>query len=523
MSKRLIFMTIVALLGLMTMPVSAQASSGNPAIYAEHSGPDGHSGEVLFVDADGALSSVPVPAGFYPPGYPATIGLSDIALSKDGTKLAAVFYDRDTSYARQIVIADLTLGSCCVTLAPPLARIFAYDLAGFSPDGTQLAASFAGEAESGDFAFTGGMVIYDVASGEIASQTTMEAPMAARDEAESAVWALMGGWTDAGIQWAPNCYACGGIIQGEFSLWATQKDSFVARSGVFFSLFADVLADTGEMLYASQVEGFPISPKLSMFDVPNVIQYLPGGLTSPFEALETAPVVFFDASVLDLGEGAHWVANGSAFLVTPTDWPQWTLQNREGAQQPIRVAPGARFLTGTTDGWLAAVPNGSNMELVRYVVSAAGAFGAVIERRPAPDDDFLAYRVLYAPALGAGITPVVPPVVTPPASDAIPVTPPLTAPDTTDVITCPGFLPSRLAPGQPARVTPGDPNNLRILPNVSADLVGRIPGGAEFMVIQGPVCDLAGLAWWQVTYDGLTGWTVEGQGSEYFLEPLPAG
>ncbi|MGQ9909944.1 MAG: SH3 domain-containing protein [Candidatus Flexifilum sp.] len=87
-------------------------------------------------------------------------------------------------------------------------------------------------------------------------------------------------------------------------------------------------------------------------------------------------------------------------------------------------------------------------------------------------------------------------------------------------ITCPGFLPSRLIVGGTGRVTPGTPNRLRAQPAISAPPVGTIPGGGTFQVLAGPQCDPAGIAWWQVNYNGTIGWTAEGQGSTYFVEPV---
>ncbi|MCS7071928.1 MAG: SH3 domain-containing protein [Anaerolinea sp.] len=87
-------------------------------------------------------------------------------------------------------------------------------------------------------------------------------------------------------------------------------------------------------------------------------------------------------------------------------------------------------------------------------------------------------------------------------------------------ITCPGFLPSRLIVGGTGRVTPGTPNRLRAQPATSAPAVGTIPGGAQFQVLAGPQCDPVGIAWWQVNYNGTIGWTAEGQGSTYFVEPV---
>jgi hypothetical protein len=85
--------------------------------------------------------------------------------------------------------------------------------------------------------------------------------------------------------------------------------------------------------------------------------------------------------------------------------------------------------------------------------------------------------------------------------------------------TCPGSRPTRLTPGLVARVLPGDANNVRELPSRDAGLVGQIPGDATFAVIEGPEC-ADDFTWYKVEYKGLIGWTVEGAGDEYFLEPL---
>lgn len=86
---------------------------------------------------------------------------------------------------------------------------------------------------------------------------------------------------------------------------------------------------------------------------------------------------------------------------------------------------------------------------------------------------------------------------------------------------CPGVLPSRLVVGQLGRVTPGAPNNVRASASLQAQLVGQIPGEGVFTVISGPQC-ADNMAWWEVDYNGLRGWTVEGQGQSYWTEPLGA-
>ena len=82
---------------------------------------------------------------------------------------------------------------------------------------------------------------------------------------------------------------------------------------------------------------------------------------------------------------------------------------------------------------------------------------------------------------------------------------------------CPGAPPSRLISGQLAAVTPGDANALKNKP--AGDNIGTIPGGAPLTVVSGPACTPNGIAWWKVQYKTFTGWTAEGQGTTYFLEP----
>jgi hypothetical protein len=68
------------------------------------------------------------------------------------------------------------------------------------------------------------------------------------------------------------------------------------------------------------------------------------------------------------------------------------------------------------------------------------------------------------------------------------------------------------------RVVPGDANRVRDIPSRDGALVGTIEGGRGFDVLDGPTC-ADGLTWWQVDDGALVGWTVEGSGDEYWLEP----
>lgn len=82
--------------------------------------------------------------------------------------------------------------------------------------------------------------------------------------------------------------------------------------------------------------------------------------------------------------------------------------------------------------------------------------------------------------------------------------------------TCGGMGSQHIA-GMATWVTPGLPNALRSQPG-SGTNIGAIPGGAQISIVAGPQC-VGGRTWWQVNYAGLVGWTAEGEGGSYWLDP----
>jgi hypothetical protein len=93
----------------------------------------------------------------------------------------------------------------------------------------------------------------------------------------------------------------------------------------------------------------------------------------------------------------------------------------------------------------------------------------------------------------------------------------LCPPPTDDLV----YMKTRLAPGIEAQVLPGLPNNLRDAPLDSGAVIGQIAGGEIFEVVGGPFCDDQGTLWWQVTYNGLSGYTAEGRAGEFYVQPAP--
>lgn len=88
--------------------------------------------------------------------------------------------------------------------------------------------------------------------------------------------------------------------------------------------------------------------------------------------------------------------------------------------------------------------------------------------------------------------------------------------------------PANLKIGEYAQVTPGTPNNFRLYPTIGYNnLIGQIPGGVAVLVLGGPYCNL-GYWWWEVNYQGQSGWTVDGPPNGatsglYWLTPTWAG
>ncbi|MBE0684438.1 MAG: PD40 domain-containing protein, partial [Anaerolineaceae bacterium] len=70
---------------------------------------------------------------------------------------------------------------------------------------------------------------------------------------------------------------------------------------------------------------------------------------------------------------------------------------------------------------------------------------------------------------------------------------------------------------------PGEsPNRIRFEPNQNAAIEGQFLAGETYILVDGPVC-VDSLVFWEIAdprLPGGSGWTAEGDGSEYWLEPF---
>lgn len=149
---------------------------------------------------------------------------------------------------------------------------------------------------------------------------------------------------------------------------------------------------------------------------------------------------------------------------------------------------------------------------------------AIFNQDLAPMGAGLSFNVYMAGDYVIPAIAIIPTLIAPPAPTlVISTVPPVATAVATD---CLPLLPPRLRIGERGRVTPGDPNSLNSIPAPSrrdpnVRRLTLIPGGGEFLVVGGPVCNF-GYRWWQVQYNGFTGWTAEGENTTYWLEPIGA-
>lgn len=88
---------------------------------------------------------------------------------------------------------------------------------------------------------------------------------------------------------------------------------------------------------------------------------------------------------------------------------------------------------------------------------------------------------------------------------------------------CPDAPVSNLEIGLIGQVTFTDGSSVRVReqPSTSAAVLSTMAEGEAFNVIAGPVC-ADGYRWWQLSWfnGGVIGWTAEGSGNDYFIEPF---
>lgn len=487
------------LLGLLALPLHAQETAWDGALYVESAfGSAQPSAELQIITETGVRMGLPVPlSALRPAGY----RTAAVALSPDRRYLALSARPDDFNQQPTLRIADLSAGTCCLSV-----QVNAVDflLGAFDPTSTQLAFSYVGASADDQMSFAdGGLGVVNAASGQVTT-VPMGQVRAAIGAPDFAAWAVMGAWMPQGVEFAPTCYACDGIFEETYALWNPTTGQFVANSPRIFSIFGAHLGTSSAFLFIAQDDAFPISFEAGMLPPANVVKYAATGDQT------AATTVYFTPESLDIGR-ALWVDDGNAFLVAHFGGDFWDVVRRDGAQFRIKGVRDLRFLAGTPTGWLAELAlEGAATQIYHY--DGETMQSQLIASVPAGNR----VEVVQMPPLGAGVAQ---------ASAFPPVAPPSPAAAATiqanNAVTCLG-LRSRIYPGDLGRVTPGAPNRFREGPSADSPIIGEIPGEAIFTAAGAAFCDAAtGILWLPVEYQGQFGWTAEGQGGAYYTEPLP--
>ncbi len=174
------------------------------------------------------------------------------------------------------------------------------------------------------------------------------------------------------------------------------------------------------------------------------------------------------------------------------------------------------------------------MGLVGMALIAMGSWillaPAAQSARPADTPVFLTPTLASSEELPIIITATLEPSQTPAPTDIAPAAthtlfvPPTATSTKSSPLTwaaCQGAYLSQLHVGDKAMVSldPPLPNNVRAEPETTAKFLYVIQPGDVVEITGGPGCS-NNWVWWQIlTQDGRTGWTAEGDGTEYWLVP----
>jgi hypothetical protein len=494
MHKRLFFVLTVAIMLLMALAVPGAAAQEKTQIAPW---------SIIVFNNDTRSLEVITSAGIQPgptlPGTQNFTNMYNVRVSPDGVYALFFGVTSDTDPGA-MYIANLSTGSCCVKMQDPAQPNLTVAFAGpFSPDGTQIVVSLL------DMSFFttntppySALTVFDLASGGVVASI----PMSALNPQDQWAAAAFGDWKADGIRAVPSCYGCEGVWEGLYNIWDPATGA-ISPPTEPFNVFMNDLPATGELIHMTANAAYPESGAPGgMLEASNVVEYYANNLQP------TGQVIFFSANnpyVI----GADWVYDGKAILVqlggpaaslvdnpfTNQGLGEAYLLFRDGRLVPVQAGWGY-VMTGTPEGWLSFQWETNTLNLVKTDDNGT------LQITPLGSGSRWELASVNF-TLGMSVFPTTTyPTILPPART-----------------TCPGFMESRLWPNSFARVTPGDANNLRDQPSASGNMIGSIPGEEIFAVLEGPVC-AENMAWWRVQYLGQMGWTPEGQGNVYWLDPL---
>lgn len=494
--RTLRMLSLIVLSALCAVAAEAQSPTQGWRIwvYAETLDSGRLTGRVLTLGEPGLLGEMIAPPKFYDFGQAGVIFPDQVLLSDDGTLLAGFFRADNGPTVR---LADLSAGTCCVRIAEPPGVIESITSGVFRPGTSTLAVSLVTSEAEPVWAV---VALLDGRSGQLSRGLDLSQALAAVRESLPDFPFLeirLGAWVEGQLAFTPFAPTAQAPMFGNWFLWDPDTNT-IGQSSQTFHFGADLLPATGEHLAVNAPEN----------DALILISATQGQSIPVPEALRPARPG---------SAGVGWAANGEAAVLYDRIDGGAAMLFRDGRITPLPNGLVTRWVGGTPDGFLTveAGTDGAPDRLILTSLANGNIASTIVVDAPSTRTR---YVLLAAdPPLGTGFEPrpfVVPVPTALPSPTPIPAT-------STPVVAAPlvcGGMTTRLVVGMFTRVTPGEPNNLRAAPSLSAEILNRIPGGSPVSLRSGPTC-ADGLLWWEVDALGQIGWTVEGVGGVYFLEP----
>jgi SH3 domain-containing protein len=498
--KWTLMILVMSLLGGL-IPVGAQGAVWTAWLY--------DTGHMTEVNASGVVVedfTLPLPAGF--DRYP-----NRAAVGHNGSPVAYVVYN-STTFQGALVVSqrDQIIASFNLPLTISDSTEFVADASLFNEDNSMVALGYS--LDGGGW----GLIVLDLRSGAVSYTLRYDAPLVA----------ALG--LEAGNGLTPTVRRFNGRVvtfsmvqsgtegQSHYDSYDWNIDSNgLTLNPVFPSLDADTFAPTGEVIMSLADERLPNHAADFTFFQANTLQV--------YQPTSGARYPFYNAPDQTLFS-PRFIQNGELVLVDTTDSAaryHWTVIRRDGTLMgTLPTAVTINDVRGTPDGFIyttntfnpgattlvevntrgglnAGSPVWTSAPGANPVIAWVGSDTAEVQAAYVP------WATLAAEVYAPGSTPVIAP-----APDQPLLTPGVVSPSQISGGPTP-IINRFLAAGGVAMVhtTEGDQLNIRLIPSVSADIIGKLADGERVALLEGPHT-AEGFVWWKVrTASGIEGWVVE--------------
>lgn len=449
---------------------------------------------------------LPLPPGF--DTYP-----QRVSVGHNGSPIAYVVYNSST-FQGALVVSQRDKIAATFNLPLTIADSTEYiaDESLFNEDNTMFALGYS--LEGGGW----GLIVLDLQSGNVSYSVRYDAPLVAALglPAGNGLTPVIRHFSGRDVTFSMAQSGTEGQSHYDNYDWNIDSGSLTLNP-VYPSLDSDTLDATGEVIMSLADERLPNHAADFTFFQANTLQV--------YDPLSGARYPFYDAPNQTLFS-PRFIQNGELILVDTTDTAAryfWTVIQRDGTvvgtlptaitindvrgvpdgfiYTTDKFTPGATTLVyvNTRDGLNAGVPVWTSAPGGKQVIAWVGS-DAITAQAAYPAWSRLAdavYAPGHAPTIG-------------PAPDQPLLTPAVVSPsqlegDATQAVN------RFLAVGQAAMVhtTEGDQLNIRLIPSVTADIIGKVSDGERVTLLEGPH-SAEGFNWWKVrTASGIEGWAVD--------------